>query len=203
MYKVCNIFFRLLILVGLSLTGACALTQETAKLSYSPQVNAIKQENAESISVIVEVIDSRTIKDKVSAKKNGYGMEMAKIISDKDVALFLKEAIETELSNSGFDIGEGDVLVNVKLLKFYNDFKVGMWAGDAVAEVKMTVQINKPDGSIGYYENILGKGFIENVMMASGENAQEALNLALQDAVAKLFEDYRFIQSIIDSKSAA
>ena len=56
----------------------------------------------------MEILDSRTVKDKVSAKKNGYDIEMTKITSDKDVAFLFKEAIETELNNYGFGLGGGE-----------------------------------------------------------------------------------------------
>ena len=48
-------------------------------------------------------------KDKVSAKKNGFGMEMAPIIAKEDVAQTLKKAVEVELTNRGFCLRDGGV----------------------------------------------------------------------------------------------
>ena len=61
--------------------------------------------------------------------------------SEEDVVSLLKRAIELELENRGFHLGAGKVLVFMELSKFYNDFKIGFWAGDAVAELVMNAQV--------------------------------------------------------------
>jgi uncharacterized lipoprotein len=164
-------------------------------LSYDPQTNVEKIKEADSVKVNVEVSDLRAIKDKVSSKKNSYGMEMASIIAQNDVAETLKKAIETELENRGFDLGTGQILVLSELNKFYNDFKTGFWSGKAVAEVVMNVQIKKPDGNILYSKMIAGES-THSVQVASGKNAKYVLDAALKDAISKLFNDTSFLDSL-------
>ena len=110
------IFFSILL-------GGCAVTKDYVNLQYVPNSNVQKIENSELITVTVKVNDIRVIKEKVSCKKNGYGMEMAPIISKNDVVELVSYAISNELSNRGFKIKKGGVVVSVELAKFYNDFK--------------------------------------------------------------------------------
>ncbi len=49
--------------------------------------------------------------------------------------------------------------------RFYNDFKVGMWSGDAVGELEMHV-------SVGFYRRPAKTSYQHTVMMAGGENVE-------------------------------
>jgi uncharacterized lipoprotein YajG len=65
------------------------------------------------------------VKDRVSVKKNAHGVEMAPIVAENNVAVLTTKAIETELNNRGFVLGDGAARLLVELQKFYNDFKSG------------------------------------------------------------------------------
>jgi uncharacterized lipoprotein YajG len=188
-------------LVFASLLSGCALTKEYVTLSYQPQTNVEKIKGADAVKVKVEISDVRMIKDKVSCKKNGYGMEMAPIIAQNDVAEILKVAIEAELKNRGFNLAEGSMLVFAELTKYYNDFKTGFWSGRAVAEVVMNVQVKKQDHSIIFSRIIAGESTISNLQLASGKNAKLALDDALKNGVSKLFNDAAFIDSLFKAAS--
>jgi len=177
--------------------SGCALTKDYVSLSYVPQANVAKIDGADAVTVKVDVTDIRSIKDKVSAKKNGYGAEMGAIIAKEDVADTLKKAIEAELANRGFRLSGGGVAVATELSKFYSDFKIGFWSGSAVAEVTMNVQVKKADGSIGFSRLVTGEGVKENLQLASGSNAKVALDAALKDAVGKLFGDTAFVDALL------
>lgn len=182
------------LLVVIFLASGCALTKDYVVLSYDPQTNVEKIKGADGVKVKVEISDIRTIRDKVSSKKNSYGMEMAPIIAQNDVVNLLKKAIETEFKNRGFEMADGSVQVLAELNKYYSDFKTGVWAGKAVAEVVMNLQVKKPDKSILYSKLITGENTL-TVQLASGKNAKLALDAALKDAVSKLFADAAFMDS--------
>lgn len=181
--------------LAILLFSGCALTTETVKLSYDPQTNVNKIAGADSVKVKVEVSDVRAIRDKVSSKKNGYGMEMASIIAENDVTQLLQTAIEVELISRGFVSGDV-VLVFAELQKFYNDFKTGMWSGTALAEVTMNIQIRKRDGSILFSKVISAEGKNAGIQIASGENARIALNEALKNSVTILMAEKAFLDAI-------
>ncbi len=70
----------------LFLLNACALTVDTIDVQYEsgPAARIVPAED--SVVVDLDVQDVRTsYLDRVSSKKNGYGMEMAAIVSKRDV----------------------------------------------------------------------------------------------------------------------
>ena len=192
-----KLFSLFLVAASAALMTGCALTKDSVTLAYVPQANVAKIVGADTVSVRVDVTDVRTVKNKVSAKKNGYGMEMAAIIAKEDVAETLKKAVEVELANRGFRLSGGGIAVAAELSKFYSDFKVGFWSGSAVAEVTMNVQVKKADGSIGFSKLVTGNGGKENLQLATGSNAKVALDAALRDAVSKLFSDAKFLDTLV------
>ena len=191
--------FRLaLCIMVAALIGGCALTTDQIKLEYVPMSSG-RLEGAETVKVKTEVIDLRTVKDKVSSKKNGYGMEMAPIVTVNDVSELVSTSLNTELANRGFTVSGGSLLVRSELSRFYSDFKIGFWAGDAVADVIMNVQVKRPDDKIIFSKTITGQYVNPSIQLASGENARIALNGALKDAVQKLVNDPEFINCLLDS----
>lgn len=187
-----------LVIAGI-LMGGCALTKDAVSISYDPQKDVAKIEGAEEVNVSVEVTDIRAIKDKVSAKKNGYGMEMAPIVAENDVAKVFEQAIKTELKARGFNSGDA-VLVVAELQKFYSDFKIGFWSGTAAAEATMNIQVKKKDGSTVFSKLVSAEGSNPGCMLASGENAKIALEDSLKSSVAKLFNDKTFYEAIFLAK---
>ena len=187
-----SIFF----VIGLA-NGGCALTKDSVNLEYISQKNVAKVSGADKVTVTVSLEDIRTIKDKVSSKKNGYGMEMAAIVSNNDVAELVKGAITEELQNRGFKVNNDGVIIGIELTKFYNDFKIGMWSGSAAGEVAFNVQVKKADGNIVYAKSITGLDTQKGIQLCSGKNAKAALDGALNDAIAKLMDDESFIEAIL------
>ena len=184
-----------------ALGSGCALTVDTVQLQYLAQQGVARIEGADKVTVAVTLTDARTRKDRVSSKKNGYGMEMAAIVSKEDVATLVSTAIAVELRSRGFTVAESRVTVGIELTKFWNDFKTGFWSGSAVGEVVCNVQVKKPDGNINYVKSITGSYTEQHIQLASGPNAKNALDGALKDAVTKLMQDENFIKAILQAAS--
>jgi uncharacterized lipoprotein YajG len=187
-----------IIVIG-SLASGCALTVDRVQLDYVPQVGVQLIDSDGAITVAVAVDDVRSRKDRVSSKKNGYGMEMAAIESISDVAELVRQAVSTELAARGFQVAESREVVKVEVQKFYCDFKIGFFAGDAVAEVTLNAQVQRPDGLIAYSRVIAGEGLEPNIQLCNGTNAKAALDRALQDAMTKLFGDPAFLEAVSKS----
>ena len=189
--------------VALSVAG-CALTEDTVSLKYSAMPGVVPLPTAQLVQVDVVASDARVDhQDRVSVKKNGYGMEMAAIRSDRDIVALVKESIDTELSARGFKAASGAGHVKVEVMKFYCDFKVGFFTGDAVAEVLFNVQVVGPNNAILYSKPVSSTGKNADIMMASGSNAKVALENGLQVAVANLMNDPEFISAVFKSAGKA
>lgn len=178
-----------LIVIASIFTG-CALTEDRIDIPYQGRANITVVQGADKINVEVKNEDKRTVfKDRVGAKKNGYGMEMAKIVPSNDVAKTFSDAVLFELENLGFKNGAGGKVVKVELIRFYNDFKMGFFAGDAVADGLINVVVTNAKNEVVFSRSYEGGGIYPNIQLALGENAREALIKAMTDIIGKVAQD--------------
>ena len=187
-----------------SLSG-CALTTEQIQLDYTQQAGVARIAGADKVAVNVQVADQRLDKSKISSKKNGYGMEMAPITAAEDVAVTIRKAIEQELQARGFQLGQESALVKVAadVTRFYNDHKMGFFAGDAVADLNMSVTVKSAQGGLLYAKQIAAQGKEANTQLASGKNAKLALDRALQNGMKMLFDDPAFVSALMAASGPA
>ncbi|QCO08950.1 hypothetical protein D9623_02455 [Azospirillum brasilense] len=183
------------------LVSGCALVEAQVDLQYKPAVVSAPVPGADSVVVKVTTNDTRpSNRDKISVKKNGYGMEMAAIRAKQDIPSLVRASIERELLDRGFRQGDGPVFVLVDVNRFYADYKTGFWSADNVAEVQLNVQVRGADGRMVYGKGITSEGRVEGVMLMEGEPVKEASEKALAEAVRKLVTDEFFLQALIDAQ---
>ena len=196
-------FFVIASIFALVALSGCALTTDRIELQYNQQQGVSKIPGANNISVTVQVTDKRQDKSKVSSKKNGFGMEMAPILAAEDITSTVQRAIEQELSARGFILGSDAALVQIvaDLNRFYNDHKNGFFAGDAVADLNMSVTVKSKKGDLIYTRQVIAQGVEPNIQLATGENAKLALNRALENGMKSLFEDQAFLSALMASSA--
>lgn len=196
-----KLLFLVLCLFSLILSG-CALTTETVDIPYISNAVVSRIQDANQITINVQTQDIRLDKSKVSSKKNGYGMELAPILSNEKVDVIFKRAIETELTNRGFQLSpQSMVQINADISRFYNDHKTGFFAGDAVADLDMIVIVKSATGNQLYHRQIATQGIEANTQLMTGENASLALRKALKNGIDTLFNDNTFITALLSSKN--
>lgn len=195
-----KVFAAIVMAVSLS---ACALTVDEVDLAYKPQTQPVAIGGADNVKVKVTAQDARASnRDRISVKKNGYGMEMAAIVAKQDVPKLVADAIEQDLKARGFRIENGQVFVLVDVNKFYNDFKTGFFAGQAAGEVMLNVQVMNAAGKLFYSRSYPGEHVVNDVMLMGGNNAKTAVEGALGNALAQMMGDQYFIQAVIDAGRA-
>ncbi|MGZ8940186.1 MAG: YajG family lipoprotein, partial [Limisphaerales bacterium] len=123
------------------------------------------------------------------------------IIATNDVATLFREALEVELEHLGFQKGAGANLV-CDITRFYNDFKVGFWAGDAAADAMVNIQVKDNKGQIVFTKSYTSEGRKENIQLAGGNNARVALEAALNEIVRKAIADPDLIAALLKGGSA-
>ena len=195
--------FAVVCCVAISSFSGCALTTDRIELKYNQQQGVSQIHGASNISVNVQVADQRQDKGKVSNKKNGFGMEMAPIFATEDVVVTVRRAIEQELQARGFQLSSDAALVRIAadLTRFYNDHKMGFFAGDAVADLNMSITVKSQKGEQLYSRQIVAQGIEPNTQLSSGENARLALNRALENGMKYLFEDQAFLSALVASSA--
>ena len=196
-------FASLLLVLSLP---ACAIIEDKVPVNYVSPPNLKVVEGASNVTVAISGEDQRVAnKDRISTKKNGYGMEMAAIRAENDIVNLVSTAIERELSSLGFKTAQGSdgsVRARVAVDTFYCDFKVGFFSGDAIAEVAFTLKATRSDGSLVYSRSYKGVGMNKDIMMASGSNAQIALQGALTNAMASVVGDDDLHKALVEAAKA-
>jgi uncharacterized lipoprotein len=195
---------RLLALAAMALLPACALTEDVIEVRHVPAFGVQQLPGANAVTVQVSPRDERnTNRHRVSAKKNGYGMEMASIVASNDVVAEVGGIVASTLRNLGFRTeGQPDGTVTVELHKLWNDFKAGFFSGQAVTELATTVTVRDRMGRITYSRLHNVEGIHPNIHLASGENARVAILRAFELLAQRLQSDGEFAQALLDLRRA-
>lgn len=182
--------------------SGCAFTEESIPVKYSAPSNISVVQGAKNVTINVSSADGRVSNlDRVSSKKNGYGIETAKIIAANDVVSEVGQAVQSELASLGFNVGQGGIAITVQTTNFYSDFKVGFWSAEAVAEVAFDLSAKGPDGAMVYSRSYRAVGIQKDVFLMTGEQAAPALSAALRDAVQLVVQDDNLHQALVQAGS--
>jgi uncharacterized lipoprotein YajG len=164
------------------------------ELTYHPQENVIPIEEASNIAVKVTVNDLRTkasnLRDANEVGLLGNQGANPLVIAKNDVRELTAHAIETELINRGFKLGER-VQVEIDFIKFY-----GYWfQGWFTAEIILYVDVKNSEGTPVFSKLIRELG----AMKGSGkvELVKTALDAALKEGISQLVNDQEFIMALI------
>ena len=175
--------------------SGCATGSGYVTLSYVPQYNITRVPGAELRRAQVIVIDQRPIRDRVGARKNMKGVEVAPIVATNDVACVLTDAMEAELTNRGYVVDTGGAIIEMRLQKLYTDFKVGFWSRRADTEFLFNVCVLNVDGKELFQKNIRQEWSKPGLTM-SAKRVNKALDTALREMVQTLFRDPVFLDAV-------
>jgi uncharacterized lipoprotein YajG len=192
-------------IVAAGLIAGCALSEDKIPIDYVPDATPrATVAGADSVTLSLTAADKRTqYNDRIGTKKNGYGMEMARIISTNDVVDLVRTSLEQELKAEGFRIGQGGAAVTVEVQNFYNNFKLGLFAGTAVAEVTFTVKVRNAAGTLLFQNAYTGSGTVDDIMLAGGTNAKAAVEKALTAAVKLAADDAELRKVLLSTRPQA
>lgn len=193
----------------ISLAGCESLHVDRITLQHMQQKKILEVPGAANISVVVKAIDKRDYlapgisrkwgKAVVGYGRNGFGEETyPDIIVTEPVELTLKRSIEDELKARGFQIGQNaNLIVEIGINTFFNDFKVGFILSDSVAELNIDVKVLSNTGYILYSRKIVEQGHKAWASTMSGEDAKIALNGAIDNGINALFSDCAFMSALL------
>jgi uncharacterized lipoprotein YajG len=196
--RIKKIIYFVAMISGIAALTGCGYIPEKVQVSYQPLLQQSVLSTASGAKVDVQVVDNRREKTQVSCKKGDYGVELASIRLEGDLAKEVAGAVRAELKNLGFGLSDDQASkgVDIEIQKFYNEFKAGAWGGRALAEMILGVNVKKADGDIIYSKTIMGFGEMDRVWRHSGKNAKAALEASMNDAMNKLINDKAFIQAL-------
>jgi len=185
------------------LAAGCAVVEDKVPIDYVSQVSApAPVPGAENVLITLTARDRRAqLGDRVSTKKNGYGMEMARIVSTNDVVELVRTSVEREFKAQGFRVGSGGVAVAIELQNFYNNFQLGLVTGTALADVSFGLKVRDATGAQLYAHDYSGSARLDNIMLMSGDNAKAALQQALAAAVKQVVDDTALQQVLLSTRA--
>lgn len=189
-------------LLAVAALCGCAMTPERIQLDYSPAPGTAALPAAAGLPVLVRVADRRLDKSRVGTKRNAHDLPLAPIYAD-DVAGTLQRAVEAELQARGFAAPgpAGTVHVQLELDNFMSRFKMWTVSADVMADVSFAVSVPAAGG--GYARRIAGQSVKTGLPLITAERAREALDLALRDAVSRLFADPAFTAALLAARQDA
>lgn len=173
----------------------CSSQPVAISLTYSPQADPVNPQQSSPAPVHVRVVDSRTNKDAIAVRYSAHGMVKANMVPDKDVAITVVEAIESELKNRGFDTGGDGLGLEAELHEF---FAYNNWSGDertATADLLMTASLNDASGSRLFRKMVRGT-HSQPVQDYGAVVAGRLLETALSNAISGLFQDTSFLAAL-------
>ena len=123
-------------------------------------------------------------------------MEMATIRSKRKVVDILNDEIGTELTARGYKLRKDGAPVRMSLVRFYNTFELGFFAGDAYGEVSFDIRVENSAQKVLFKRRVVGKSHDPSIQLATGYMARKTLEKALAKAVSDLFADKKFIDAL-------
>jgi uncharacterized lipoprotein YajG len=190
---------RRFVLLGLLALGGCTNAPERVDISYRAGTGVAAVPGAERVDLTIVASDRRTTdRDRISAMKNGRGMDATPIAANQDVVDVVRRAVATELQQCGFRIGGGGgPTIAIEVTAFYNDFRFSYAAGDAVAAVGFTIRVERPDRGVLFERPVTGRSRIQSVQFATGDAAKRAIERALADAIGRLMTEPGFLAALV------
>ncbi len=186
------------------LTSGCALIQESVDIKNQPEQTTAALDGA-GVVLQVEGSDARIQhRDRVATKKNGYGVELARITSTKNPVELVRSAVEQQLKVCGVTVGPGGAVVTTELLTFYSDFKPAFLipVADSASEVTFNLKVASADGGFIYGRTYRGTGTDQDVLVMTPRGARVSLEKALSNAVRDMTQD-QALMSALRAKATA
>jgi uncharacterized lipoprotein YajG len=181
------------------LLSACAVIPGKVAIDYVPDGPVTPVAGAKAVLLTVSASDQRMQHaDRISTKKNFYGMDMARIVADNDVVDLVRRSVERGLRAQGFAIGPGRLVVSVELQTFYNDFRRRLDSWTEIGEVTFALKVTNAGGTVLYSGSYEGTA-IDSFFVSSASNAQDSLQKALTMAIRKMLEDKALHQALLSS----
>jgi uncharacterized lipoprotein YajG len=162
----------------LGLVAACG-TRPPISLTQPPAPTVAPVAGAGAVRLDVVGQDKRPqYRDRVGTVRGSN----AKVVTDTDVADFVRGAVEGALKAEGFALAAGGLTVTVELQNFYCDAGTG-----PTAAVAFTVRARTAAGRTLYSQHYEGTG--RSGFVQSDENCKAALEQAVGSAVRQLADD--------------
>lgn len=176
---------------------------EKASIHYAPQPNVASVAGTDRVSIKLEVVDARVLRDRIGEVSYGRGFSvlmgtrrLEPVAAGNDPVQVLKQAVEGELTRRGFRLSDAGIPLQVQLNSIYCRFRSVGEPDGARAKTAITAIIRNNGGSVSYNNLFTGEADVPNIQNA---NSGIALDNALQNCLAQLFANPSFINALLNA----
>jgi uncharacterized lipoprotein len=140
----------------------------------------------------------------VATKKNGYGVELARIKSTRNPFEIVRSAVEQQLKSCGATVAPGGAVITTELLTFYSDFKPAFLipTADSASEVSFNLKVEASDGGSIYNRTYRGLGSAQDVLVMTPGGSRVSLEQALREAIRDVAQDQTLMSALIGKGKA-
>jgi uncharacterized lipoprotein YajG len=193
----------LTVAIALLLAGCAIQTKLPVQIRYLPQGNVEPVPGADSVTLAVEVKDLRS--DPADIGTIVSRSRTLEITTNDNLAEAVGSAIQAELQNRGFRVGQGSGAVLIWINGMDAERRIGWFYGNSGRTVfMMQVRVARKNGSVIYTQEAVGeRGQSDIEDSDSVGTAERETNLAIQDCIQRLFADPKFIDALLNSDKPA
>jgi uncharacterized lipoprotein YajG len=183
-----------LMLLMITAVGGCLMSPMSVPITYQPESNVTPVPGASSVHVHVVGEDQR-------ANTNSVGQyDQQSVVTSNNVGDTARDAVQSELQARGFviDNGPASAEVRVQVLRLNGHFISSLFYSSYTAELEMHVEVQRPGNVIAYSQNFDETATTHPAVFGSvSKDFGDALSGALEQGVAKLFDDPAFINALV------
>lgn len=147
-----------------------------------------------AIAIQVEDHRSQFEQDRLGNKKNGYGQNMGKVVTDKPPTEILYDVLKAEFEANNHTIiapaaARADALLKVSLKRYWNELTLHTFDFELLATLETDIGIQRGIGQDQLMAKPLGSTFRESRQMAHDGAYEDALRGALAEYVRGFSRD--------------
>jgi uncharacterized lipoprotein YajG len=184
----------LVLLVLITSIGGCLVNPMSVPITYQPESNPTPVPGASSVHVHVVGQDQR-------ANTTNVGQyDQQSVVTSNNVGDTARDAVQSELRARGFvvDNGPSSTEVRVQVVKLNGHFFSTLFYSSYTAELIMHVEVVRPGKVIAYSQSFDATETTHPAVFGSvSKDFGDALSGALEQGVAKLFDDPAFMQAML------
>ena len=183
-----------LMLLMITAVGGCLMSPMSVPITYQPESNVTPVPGASSVRVRVVGEDQR-------ANTNSVGQyDQQSVVTSNNVGDTARDAVQSELRARGFVIDNGPATaeVRVQVLRLNGHFISSLFYSSYTAELEMHVEVVRPGKVIAYSQSFDETATTHPAVFGSvSRDFGDALSGALEQGVAKLFDDPAFMNALV------
>lgn len=184
---------------GLFMVTACATGTTNLTLGLTPEtVKTGLLSEVDSVTVTVsDVTDERdpSKRDRIGDKRNGYGMVMGAVGTEKPVTDIVKDTIVQTFEANGHKVADGGGLkVAIDVNTFWFDYKTGMVTVEFFGDVQISMTVTTPSGDVVFEDDF--KGYYSD---KTGGGLSKTWTRVMDEALADLSREISLSQELMEA----